>query len=243
MPPDTLIVSDAHIGFGPPEVELAFHRFLDHAPEIAEVLVINGDLFEFWFEYHSVIPRLAFPTLEALARLRHRGMRLILTGGNHDRWGGPFYRDQLGAEFHADGTDATLAGFRSWIAHGDGLSGDRTSARVFRRVVRNPITTHLFRLLHPDLGYGLVRRMSPFLGGKTEAPAVREHATDRQVEYARALVRDRPEIRLVVLGHTHVPRIAELEGGRWFVNPGAWVDGRRFARIGAGGPTLECFDG
>jgi len=243
VPPDTLIVSDAHIGFGPPDAELAFRRFLDHVPDVADVLVINGDLFEFWFEYRSVIPKVAFPTLEALARVRDRGVRLIITGGNHDRWGGPFYREQLAAEFHPDGMEGTFAGFRALITHGDGLVEERVSARIFRRVVRNPVTTGVFRMLHPDIGYGLVRRMSPLLGGKTEDAAVRERATDRQVEYARALVRDRPEIRLVVLGHTHVARVAPLDGERWFVNPGSWVDGRRYARVGIEGPTLESFDG
>ena len=241
VPPVTLIVSDAHVGFGPPEIEAALHRFLDHVPDVAEHLVINGDLFEFWFEYRSVVPRLAYPTLEALSRVRRAGVRITITGGNHDRWGGPFWREQLGAAFYPDGAEVTLSGFPSLIAHGDGLAGDRGSARLFRSVVRNPITTGIFRLLHPDIGYGLVRRMSPYLGGKTESQTIREQATDRQAAYAREFVRGRPGIRMVVFGHTHVARLEPLDGDRWFVNPGAWVDGLCYARIGADGPSLEVF--
>ena len=28
---------------------------------------------------------------------------------------------------------------------------------------------------------------------------------------------------LVVLGHTHLPRLTEVEPGRWYVNAGDWV--------------------
>ncbi len=243
VPPVALVVSDAHLGFAAPEVEAAFHRFLDQVPDIAEHLVINGDLFEFWFEYRSVVARAAFPTLEALARVRRAGVHITIVGGNHDRWGGGFWREQLGAAFHPDGADLTLGGMTTALHHGDGLAGDRLGARVFRMVVRNPATTTVFRLLHPDLGYGLVRRLSPYLGGKTEDAAVREEATNRQVAYAREVVRARPDVQLVVLSHTHMPRVESLGEGRWFLNPGAWMDGMRYARIDGGGPVLETFRG
>jgi UDP-2,3-diacylglucosamine hydrolase len=243
VPPIALVVSDAHIGFAPSAVEAAFHRFLEHVPDVADHLVINGDLFEFWFEYRSVVARAAFPTLEAIARVRRAGVQVTIIGGNHDRWGGAFWREQLGAAFHPDGTDLTLGGFTTAIHHGDGLAGDRLGARLFRMVVRNPATTALFRLLHPDLGYGLVRRLSPHLGGKTEDATVREDATDRQVAYARDVAQTRPDVQLVILSHTHVPRIESLGAGRWFLNPGALMDGMRYARIDTGGPVLERFSG
>src|SRR5258707_4235164 len=52
-----LVVADAHLGQVPPAVASAFHRFLDAVPDLGDALVINGDLFDFWFEYRSVIPR------------------------------------------------------------------------------------------------------------------------------------------------------------------------------------------
>ncbi len=83
-----MIVSDVHLGHAPPEVADAFRRFLERVPDLGEHLIVNGDLFEFWFEYREVIPKRAFPTLEALGRVRRAGVQLTVTGGNHDRWGG-----------------------------------------------------------------------------------------------------------------------------------------------------------
>ena len=48
---------------------------------------------------------------------------------------------------------------------------------------------------------------------------------------------------LVVLGHTHRPALVQVGSGCWYVNPGAWMEGGRYALITSDGPTLETFAG
>jgi UDP-2,3-diacylglucosamine hydrolase len=237
-----IVVSDAHIGYGPPEVEASFCRFLERVPDLAEHVIINGDLFEFWFEYRAVIPKQAFRTLAALAAVRRAGVRLTVTGGNHDRWGGEFWEREVGARFHSDEVELELGQLRSLIRHGDGVVETRWSARAFHSLVRHPVTTRLFRLLHPDAGFAVVRRMSPHLAGKEWDTAERSRAAERQEEYARGLLRERGDLNLVILGHTHVPRLVAAAGEQWFLNPGAWNEGCRYARITPDGPVLEAFE-
>ena len=203
--------------------------------------MINGDLFEFWFEYQSVISRAAFPTLDALAAVRRAGVELTLTGGNHDRWGGPFWREQLGARFHAGAVELELAGLRALVAHGDGLVDGELGARLLHRVTRWPLTAKLFRALHPDVGYALVRRLAPLLAGNRDEDAVRRAAAS-QCEYAERLLAERPELDLLVLGHTHWAAIVEAGLRRWYLNPGAWCDGWRYAVVDRHGPRLEQFE-
>jgi UDP-2,3-diacylglucosamine hydrolase len=241
VPRVTLVVSDAHIGFGPPEVERAFHRFLEHVPDEADHLVINGDLFEFWFEYRSVVPRAVFPTLGALLRVRHAGVRLTVVGGNHDRWGGAFWEQELGAEFHRVEVELRLARFRALVRHGDGIGGVGWSSRAFHTAIGHPVTERIFRLLHPDIGFAVVRRMSPHLAGKRPAAADRQRLAEQQEGYARQVLERQPGIELVVLGHTHVPRLTAIAPRRWLLNPGAWNEGYRYARIDAEGPALLTF--
>src|SRR5207253_1529099 len=67
VPPESVvIVSDAHLGHAPESVVRNFHLFLETMPQLGRHLIINGDLFDFWFEYRRVISRDAFPTLSAL---------------------------------------------------------------------------------------------------------------------------------------------------------------------------------
>ena len=49
-------------------------RFLRELRGQAASLVINGDLFDFWFEWRSVIPRTGFRVLAALADLADAGV-------------------------------------------------------------------------------------------------------------------------------------------------------------------------
>lgn len=232
------VLSDAHLGGVPDAVTSALHRFLATVPQRGDHLVINGDLFEFWFEYHSVIPRRAFPTLARLAAARERGVRLTLTGGNHDRWGRGFWQRELGAGFHPDAVELTLAGWRSLVAHGDGVAEQQLGARVLHAVTRHPLTAGAFRWIHPDLGHGLVQRMAGVLSQRTRDPAVLDQAAAAQDAWARARLTERPDLDLVVLGHTHRPVLASVGERRWYLNAGAWMDGFRYAVITERGPEL-----
>ena len=46
-----LVASDVHLGTISAEQEDAFATWLDQAAEAASWIVLNGDIFDFWFEY------------------------------------------------------------------------------------------------------------------------------------------------------------------------------------------------
>ena len=56
-----VVVSDAHLGVTPPAVEEALLAFLDRVPQEGDCLLVNGDLFDFWYSYGRVIPRSGLP--------------------------------------------------------------------------------------------------------------------------------------------------------------------------------------
>jgi UDP-2,3-diacylglucosamine pyrophosphatase LpxH len=45
-----------------------------------------------------------------------------------------------------------------------------------------------------------------------------------------------PDLDLVVLGHTHLPDLVEVEVDRWYVNTGDWVFHRTFVVLEEGAP-------
>ena len=84
-------ISDAHLGAPksnrPPHIqEDALIDFLQCIREDAEALYIVGDLFDFWFEYHSVIPAHGARVVFELYNLIQSGVRVIYIPGNHDIW-------------------------------------------------------------------------------------------------------------------------------------------------------------
>ncbi|HEY9450948.1 MAG TPA: UDP-2,3-diacylglucosamine diphosphatase, partial [Gemmatimonadaceae bacterium] len=145
------VFSDAHLGAGPAEDERSLVSFLRHVGERAGSLLINGDLFDFWFEWRHVMPRGHFRTLSALAELRDAGMPVLMIGGNHDCWGGEILEQDVGIRFHLGDWEGELGGWRAHVEHGDGLRPveDRAYRRL-RRVLRNGWSIRAFRSLHPD---------------------------------------------------------------------------------------------
>ena len=119
-----VVVSDAHLGVAPPAVEEALLEFLDAVPALGDCLLVNGDLFDFWFSYARVIPRRGFHVAAALARLRRR-LPIVMVGGNHDRWGGHFWERDLGHAVRPAPADLRVGARQVAAIHGDGLTEPR----------------------------------------------------------------------------------------------------------------------
>ena len=105
----------------------------------AKSLVINGDLFDFWFEWKTVIPRRSFRALAALAELRDAGVEVLWVAGNHDCWGGEILREDVGVSYNVGPWEGSIAGWNVRIEHGDGLR-DREDRgyRMIRPIMRHP---------------------------------------------------------------------------------------------------------
>jgi UDP-2,3-diacylglucosamine hydrolase len=243
LPNTAIVVADAHLTAQRDDaVSSAFQRFLREVPKLGQHLVINGDLFEFWFEYRSVIPRAVFPVLAELWNVVRHGVRVTVTGGNHDRWGGPFWEEQMGAEYHPQSVELDVAGWRTWLGHGDGNIETEFLSKAVHRVIGHPLTSMTFRALHPDLGFWLVRKSSRVLGRRKDDVADQQDAADVQARAARALLERRTDLDLVILGHTHRATVEEVGVKRWYLNPGAWMDGYEYAMVTDSGPELRRFE-
>jgi UDP-2,3-diacylglucosamine hydrolase len=241
VPTRVIVVADAHLGQVPPAIASAFHSFLEAVPDLGDALLIDGDLFDFWFEYGAVIPRRHFATVAKLEALRARGIPITFVGGNHDRWGGDFFVKDLGIAFFGGEAEVDVAGRRAFVAHGDGLTEQHWSAKLMHRVTRHPVTIRLFRALHPDAGFWIAHKLSGTLADNTRDRAVLDRAARAQGEYARDLLTRRPDLGLVILAHTHRPALEHLTDGRAYLNPGAFLDGGSYAVVTRDAVDLKKF--
>jgi UDP-2,3-diacylglucosamine hydrolase len=227
--PPIYFASDIHLGVAPPETERAFLAWLDFCGSRASRVVINGDLFDFWFEYRSVIPRGHTRILGALSALVDGGVPVTLMGGNHDWWGGDFLRHEIGVEFLQDPTILDFGGRKTLLAHGDGLGAGDLGYRVLRAILRGSLTRFLFRWLHPDIGAWVARRVST-TGMHPAGPSPKQLGRSEFLQaWAEDALESDPELDLVVLGHTHIPVLAELSPGRHYLNTGDWLANQSFA--------------
>jgi len=218
-----LIVSDIHLGAVPERTERAFRDFLRFAAEEASGLLINGDLFDFWFEYRTVIHGRHFRVLSALAEVVEAGVPVQFVGGNHDAWGGAFLRDEVGMTLVDGPIVVQLAGRRALVAHGDGVGRGDWKYRALRRLIRHPLTVGAFRLLHPDWGSRIAQ-----LASSTDVkladhdPTAKSRASFIEA-WAREQLANDPSLDLVLAGHCHQPQLSAVAPGRYYANTGDWI--------------------
>lgn len=225
LPAPAYIVSDAHLGFATRDIERSLIRFLKHLQGRAGSLVINGDLFEFWFEWRRVMPRGTFRVLAALADLRDAGIPIVMVAGNHDCWGGEILREDVGVEFHLEPWQGDLAGWRARVEHGDGLRGKEDRGyRAIRHVLRNRLAIRAFRWIHPDLGSWLATRSSH----ASRTYTARDGGAGLREAAARRL--GQGDVDLLIYGHSHVAELRRV-GRAVYGNAGSWLDQPTFLRV------------
>jgi UDP-2,3-diacylglucosamine hydrolase len=239
LAPPCFVISDTHLSAASRELERRVVSFLDSLHGRAGSLLINGDLFDFWFEWKHVIPRGHFRTLAALASLCEAGVPVLMIAGNHDCWGGSVLSSEVGLTYHAGAWRGELGGWRAHVEHGDGLRvvEDRRY-RALRYVLRHPASIRAFRWLHPDWGSWLAQ-------GSSETSRV-HRARDggaglRAVAFAH--LDAHPDTELVVFGHSHVATLERGASGGVYANPGSWLDAPTYLLVQPDGVELRRWTG
>ncbi len=219
--------SDVHLGLGTREddrrKESALIEFLDAVLLDAQELFIVGDLFDYWFEYESVVPKGYFRLFAKLAELTDRGIKTTYLAGNHDFWIKGYFRDELGMEISPEPIERTFGGKRFYIHHGDGLLKNDTGYRILKAILRNRVNMFLFSLVHPTLTGRIARWSSRTSRGHVSK---RSFEQDGMTEFAQKKIHDGYDY--VIMGHNHSPVIRNIGKGL-YVNLGDWISENTYA--------------
>ena len=233
------IISDAHLGVASPDIERALVAFLRGLSGKAGSLVINGDLFDFWFEWKTVIPRNSFRALAALSDLHESGVPILWVAGNHDCWGDDVLRKDVGVEYHLGHWEGSLAGWNARIEHGDGLrEKEDRGYRMIRPIMRNKAAIRAFRALHPNWA----TRLATGSSDASRTYRSRDEGRGLRAIAMRELEAD-PSLDLLVYGHSHVAALERAPRRGVFANAGSWLDAPTFLRVTEDSIELRSADG
>ena len=238
----TYFISDIHLGLGTREEERAKEdmllSFLSAILPTTENLFIVGDLFDFWFEYRTVIPKGFHRTLAAIEQFTAQGSAVHYLVGNHDCWMGDFFTDELNVRVYTQPYETGIEGKRIFLHHGDGLALNDLGYRLIKPVLRNRISIWLYRWLHPDIGVRLARGSSRTSRDYTSTKHYGEE--DGMMRYATQKIHE--GIDIVIMGHRHQARYLPLEGGV-YINLGDWITQNTYAEMIDGRITLKEWKG
>jgi UDP-2,3-diacylglucosamine hydrolase len=242
--------SDFHLGI--PDYDSSLKRekmlvsWLDYVRKDAAEIFLMGDIFDFWFEYKTVVPKGYVRLLGKLAQITESGVPVHLFTGNHDIWAFGYLNKEVNIQLHPHPEITKMMDKTFYLAHGDGLGPGDNGYKFLKKVFRSRFNQFLFRWLHPDIG----ARMGLYFSGKSRlANMVKENKKENlnRIEdemlykYASRLLNNGLEADYFVFGHRHRPVDIELKPGRHMVILGDWLTNFTYAEFDGNDLNLKYF--
>ena len=240
--------SDFHFGIpnrkGSLERERIFARWLDEVKNDASAIYLMGDLFDFWFEYKTVIPKGYTRLLGKLAEIVDSGIEVHLFRGNHDLWAFDYLHEEIGVILHRDPQITMLGDKKFYLAHGDGLGPGDKGYKFLKKTFESRLNQWLYRWIHPDLGtrlgsyFSRRSRLTKMLRGEGDIKRRVPVEEEPMVIFSRELALNDPSIDYFVFGHVHFPDVIEASATAKIVILGDWVSKFTYARFDGNGLEL-----
>lgn len=234
MQKEIYFISDAHVGSRDTEAEelkeaklKSFFNFLTTISP-PPILYIVGDLFDFWFEYRFAIPSIYQKLLASLGYLSENGIEIRYVTGNHDFWMGNFFPKYMNINVYHGIHNLKVNSKSFYIYHGDGVLKADRGYRLLKRIIQNPLTIMLYKLIHPDVGIPIARWSS----AKSRNNYIKDSTTQKShdesyITFAGQILKS--DYDYILMGHTHRP-IAATDGTKTYLNLGDWISNFTFAR-------------
>ncbi|NVN94476.1 MAG: UDP-2,3-diacylglucosamine diphosphatase [Bacteroidetes bacterium] len=235
-------ISDSHLGV--PDYESSLKReklmvkWLDEVKKDATEIYLLGDIFDFWFEYKTVVPKGYVRLLGKLAEISDAGIKLNYFTGNHDMWIYDYFHKELNANIYKEPIQQTYGNFKFYIGHGDGLGPDDHGYKFIKKIFSNRFNQWLFARLHPNFGIGLAlyfSRKSRIANGNTDEIFLGEDK-ERLIVYAKEILQ-KEHFDFFIFGHRHLPLDIKIAENSRYLNIGDWV--KSFSYIVFDGEKLD----
>ncbi|AIM60075.1 UDP-2,3-diacylglucosamine hydrolase [Cellulophaga lytica] len=204
--------------------EKKFVAWLDKAKEDAAAIFLLGDLFDFWFEYKTVVPKGFTRTLGKLAELTDAGIPVYYFVGNHDLWMDGYFEEELNIPVYHTPQQFLFNNTSFFIGHGDGLGPHDKGYKRMKKVFTNPVSKWFYRWLHPDIGVSLAQYFSvknKAISGDDDVKFLGED-NEWLVQYAKRKLETK-HYDYFVFGHRHLPMTIDLNGKSTYINLGDWI--------------------
>ena len=221
-------LSDFHLGT--PSYTSSLQRekkivaFLDSIKMKAAEIFIVGDMFDFWFEYKTTVPKGYVRLLGKLAELTDAGIKIHFFVGNHDMWMSGYFEQELNIPVYFHPKTFEWNGKKFFIGHGDGLGPGDHGYKFLKSVFRNRIMQGLFGIMHPSVGIGLANyfsRKSRAKTGDKDANFLGEEG-EWLIIFSRQMLA-KEHFDFFIFGHRHYPVDYKLTNTSRYINLGDWI--------------------
>lgn len=239
-------VSDVHLGVGTYAStrarEAKLVRWLDMVKADAAEIFLMGDIFDFWFEYATVVPKGYIRLLGKLAELSDAGVKICFFKGNHDMWMFDYFEKEFNATIISDELVIERGGKKFFLHHGDGLGPGDNLYKMLKKIFRSKLCQWLFARIHPNFGIGIANywsRNSRIANTKREdgKPGEQEWLVTYCNEVLQTTYYD-----YMIFGHRHLPLDIKVGQHSRYINLGEWINHCSYAEFDGSDVHLKFFE-
>ncbi len=220
--------SDFHLGVPDYESSLAREKkvvkWLDEIKSDAEEIYLLGDVFDFWFEYKTVVPRGYVRLLGKIAELTDKGIIVHYFTGNHDMWTFDYLSKELNVKIYREPIEKEYNGKQFYIGHGDGLGPGDHGYKFIKKVFSSKISQWMFARLHPNAGIGLAEYFSKKSRVATGISDEKFLGEEKEwlIIHSKELLQKK-HFDYLIFGHRHLPLDFPINGKSRYINLGDWI--------------------
>lgn len=239
--------SDLHLGV-PDKAssrmrENLFIQWLDEISKDASVLYLLGDIFDFWFEYGTVVPKGYTRLLGRLADLRDKGLEIYYFTGNHDMWSFGYFEEELGIPIIRKPITREWNGKRFLIGHGDGLGPGDYGYKRIKRIFASKLCQWAFKWIHPDIGMRIAQFFSNNSRNNQDVEEKEFLGEDKEwlIQYSKKKL-EKEHFDYFIFGHRHLAIDFQLNEKSRYINLGDWIRFNSYAVFDGENLELKYFN-
>ena len=216
-------IGDVHLDLGDAAVE-PFTRTLHRLSETCDSVVLMGDLFNLWIGQPELQAAHQHKVADALRTIRGRGVAVHYIEGNRDYGIGRAFQGDLFDTAGDEGLEQRVAGRLLWAIHGDLANRADRRYRAWRWLSRSGPFWHCFNVLPATLRLRVAGKLETWMRSTNLA---------FKGAFPRAMIGDYASkfaargYDAIVLGHFHVEKHWQLEGGTSVYVLPEWKGSRR----------------
>ncbi|MEJ7588925.1 MAG: UDP-2,3-diacylglucosamine diphosphatase [Ferruginibacter sp.] len=239
-------LSDFHLGA--PNATLSLQRekrivrFLESIRDDAGHIFIVGDMFDFWFEYSTVVPKGYVRILGKLAELTDSGIHIHFFVGNHDMWMRNYFQTELNIPVYFEPKTFEFNHKKFYVGHGDGQGPGDQGYKFLKKIFRNQMCQWMFGIIPPSIGMGLAnyfsRKSRTFKSGKPER--FLGESNEWLLIYSKEVLQ-KEFYDYFIFGHRHLPLNIIMNEKSRYINLGEWISYNSYAVFDGVDISLEYY--
>jgi len=206
-----------------------------------DVLILGGDIFDLLVGNKALFRRRFGAIIDALVAASSRGVRVHYLEGNHDFHFAGMFRGHSNIHVHVGDFDLlTTHGRRIYVSHGDLIDKEDTGYRLLRAATKNgPFRAFVAAL--PGRAVDWIGSQSSGASRKYTAGRVENEGTERLRRIYLAFARGKVSegFQHVLLGHSHLRDVINIEGQGEYVNLGFSASSLLYAALPGGAERFE----